>query len=373
MKQPASIATKMPVNQQELRRPDASSLLASKCIPLTTSKCASSPTRDGDSTSDSDSNSDKPGEDDLARATTGQKGPYLPSTVVTTPDISVHIPEQPLNSSESKVAPRVLAMQLLTEVQAQAELAPEQAQAQQEANKAQQARVEAADERIEATPTQNSDSDPEGVVAIRYNGLRKLWTVWWEDMTHSYLPLRNLDGIDKVFLKKARQQPGKRIKLTGSRCGADADRSDSVGSLRSRVPFQEAGGYCALHSVARVVSLSDELYESIRSRGKLLPLEKVCQLLNQKGTPCQLHRVKVENTHLLAWLLQQTTGIFSVEFGAHCISWDADKQEILETDPSYPPFMPINDETLMKLGIWKLEKAYRIVLCTRGIRKRKCE
>ena len=52
------------------------------------------------------------------------------------------------------------------------------------------------------------------------------------------------------------------------------------------------------------------------------------------------HRIKgVENTNLLEWVLQQKQGKFAVEFDGHCISWNTEKNYILETDPSYeaPP------------------------------------
>ena len=78
----------------------------------------------------------------------------------------------------------------------------------------------------------------------------------------------------------------------------------------------------------------------------------------------------MENTHLLIWLRRQTAGIFAVEFGRHCVSWDADNQTITETDPAFPFPLPINDHTLAGLNITLVEKVYRIVLCTRA-KKRK--
>jgi hypothetical protein len=220
------------------------------------------------------------------------------------------------------------------------------------------------------------------VAAIRFNGGRRWWTVWWVGLDKPYrLPFKNLDCIDADKLEEARQKPGKRVKLTGAKCGS-VDSSERSGSvvpcglglgLVGHVPVkhQVKGKFCALLSVANVVDLPSALHDHIRDQGGLFELEGVRAILNEwPGTPCQLHCVKrVQRTDLLAWLLEQTEGVFTVEFNGHCVSWDAARQLILETDPGFPFALWITAETVAALGIKQVEKAYRIVKC--GGKKRK--
>ena len=95
--------------------------------------------------------------------------------------------------------------------------------------------------------------------------------------------------------------------------------------------------------------------------------------LNQtRGSPCKLHHIRnVQRTDLLAWLLEQSEGVFAVEFAGHCVSWDAAGKKILETDPSFPLALPLTRETLAALHIKEVEKAYRIVKGGSKKRKRK--
>jgi hypothetical protein len=242
--------------------------------------------------------------------------------------------------------------------------------------------------KVEATQAAQANKLPEGrddrgeVAAIRFNGGRRWWTVWWDGLDKPcQLPLRNLDRIDADKLEEARQKLGKRFKLTGAKRGSvdSSERSDSMvpvtlSSLQLRhcpVKHQAKGELCAVFSVANVVDIPPALYDHIRGKGGLFELEGVRDILNQaKGSPCKLHRVKgVQRTDLLAWLLEQTAGVFTVEFDGHCVSWDAARQLILETDPGFPFALWITPETLAVLGIKQVEKAYRIVKC--GGKKRK--
>jgi hypothetical protein len=207
--------------------------------------------------------------------------------------------------------------------------------------------------------------------------------VWWIGLDKpSQIPLKNLDCIDDDKLEEARQKPGKRVKLTGAKRGSVvwSERSDSMvpatlSSLQVRhcpVKHQAKGEFCAVFSVANVVDIPPALYDHIRDEGGLFELEGVRDILNQaKGSPCKLHRVKgVQRSDLLPWLLEQIEGVFTVEFDGHCVSWDAARQLILETDPGFPFALWITPETLAVLGIKQVEKAYRIIKSSGG-KKRK--
>ena len=226
---------------------------------------------------------------------------------------------------------------------------------------------------------QKEEGDP--VTAIRYNGQERTVTVWWEGYNNpTEEPLENMDGIDQDKLDEAQKRKGKRVKLTGSRCGATPERSGSMvpchlelGSVRHPVvKHQEKDGFCALHSVANAILLPQRLYDFIRDKGCLFELEGVRALINeQTGTPCQLHRIPgVQKTDLLVWLRRQNKGIFVVEFNGHCVTWDAGSQLIIETDPGFPVPISITDQNLAKLGIEVVEKAFRLCESGEAVRRK---
>ena len=75
------------------------------------------------------------------------------------------------------------------------------------------------------TPTQHTSPNHE-VLAIRYepqarHGPKKgrgcSWQVWWSDRSVTWQPKKDLTGIDQRYIRDAERQPGKRVKLTGSR------------------------------------------------------------------------------------------------------------------------------------------------------------
>jgi hypothetical protein len=217
------------------------------------------------------------------------------------------------------------------------------------------------------------ESDCE-ITAIRYNGTRKWFTAWGAH-GKPFQVRRSALNVDQDKIEEAKQQPGKRCKLTGARCDVDVGSSKTDLALftglglevRHDLPsakYQVSKEFCAVNSVANLIDLPKVLYDHITKQGKMLELEKVRNIINGwKSTPCQLHRIKgVENTHLLAWLLQQKQGKFAVEFDGHCISWNAEKNYILETDPSYGQgALEITDQLLVALDIKKLERVFRIV------------
>ena len=64
-----------------------------------------------------------------------------------------------------------------------------------------------------------------GILAIRYEpqdhkkkkGGGHSWQVWWSDKSVTWHPETDLTGIDHCHIRDAVIQPGKRIKLSGSR------------------------------------------------------------------------------------------------------------------------------------------------------------
>ena len=63
-------------------------------------------------------------------------------------------------------------------------------------------------------------------------------------------------------------------------------------------------------------------------------------------------------------------GVYAVEYNAHCLTWDAYKQLIMDSDTRFPTPLPINQATLNALQIKRAEKAYEIIPCAKKKRKR---
>ena len=68
----------------------------------------------------------------------------------------------------------------------------------------------------------------------------------------------------------------------------------------------------------------------------------------------------VEHTTLLGWMMLQTNGLYAVEYYTHCVTWYANQQLIMDSDPRFPKPLPINQETLDALHIKRVEKVYQI-------------
>ena len=212
------------------------------------------------------------------------------------------------------------------------------------------------------------------VTAIRFNGHGAHWTIWDINGYPFQLPVRSLDGIDRDKIKEAKKQPRTRVKLIGARYDA-VEILPEIGQETFIVPalpvgeiavaeYQVTGGFCALNAVANLFKLPLDMYQSIVSLGPLTDLRTVRNVINgYKKTPCKLHRIKgVNNVQLLPWLRAQTTGKYAVEFGHHCVSWDAAEQVIFETDPTFGNSgLAITDALLDALRIKKVECAFRVV------------
>ena len=100
-----------------------------------------------------------------------------------------------------------------------------------------------------------------------------------------------------------------------------------------------------------------------KAKGELLQLEDLMNEINtSEGTPCQLHKIHgVDRTKLLAWLQLQSEGVFVVEFDGHCISWDAKRKLLLDTDPLFPHPLSLTADNMALFGITQVEKAFQIV------------
>jgi hypothetical protein len=221
-------------------------------------------------------------------------------------------------------------------------------------------------------PVQPSE-DLHEVTAIRFNGHGTHWTIWDINGYPFQLPVRSLDGIDRDKIKEAKKQPRTRVKLIGARYDA-VEILPEIGQETFIVPalpvgeiavaeYQVTGGFCALNAVANLFKLPLDMYQSIVSLGPLTDLRTVRNVINgYKKTPCKLHRIKgVNNVQLLPWLRAQTTGKYAVEFGHHCVSWDAAEQVIFETDPTFGNRgLAITDALLDALRIKKAECVFRV-------------
>ena len=153
------------------------------------------------------------------------------------------------------------------------------------------------------------------------------------------------------------------MKFVGGRAGKEISNSDFEILSPVRPRFQDADGFCALHSVANAVDLDKPVFDEIYSKGPIFRLEDVVAIVNNRKTKQELRKVKgVPKTLLLNYLCAQKEGIFALEFEGHCVTWDANNQLILETDPCVTFAVPIMDDSLNVLGITKtsVEKAYRI-------------
>ena len=216
--------------------------------------------------------------------------------------------------------------------------------------------------------TEFGESHTEGkVLAGMYvprsqHGKKLCYRVWWEDGSCTWVPLRNLDTLDPVFVESLQKNPGVKRDFDGGRSSRlSAADGTSVGEIK----HQEFGVQCALNAVANGIHIPSGIYEEL-SPFKL-SLTQVADRLRVHG----YHFGKRKGDDHLEWLLQQSTGIFAVRSDGHCVTWDADKQVILDTDPCFPSPLPINTFTLATLDIQKVDKVYRILPMSFGIKKLK--
>jgi len=187
--------------------------------------------------------------------------------------------------------------------------------------------------------------------------------------------------MDKEFLDKLYSNVGTKIYFEGARSAESEECLKSPKLLKSITPssafcrteglkrntmteiimFQVQGRLCALNAVANAMTIPMELYEEIKKQNP--ELKRVVERVRQAGI-AHFHKVKEENDKdLQAKMLDQKSGIFAVRFGTHCLTWDANSQVILDTDPEYPHPLPINEQLLktLKNELGNLTLAYKII------------
>jgi hypothetical protein len=202
-------------------------------------------------------------------------------------------------------------------------------------------------------------------VAIKF--LDPDFGVWWKGGHYTREPSRNLTGIDRSAIERARTKKGTRVKLTGRR---DSAAQAAVTTPSVQGWYQDTQSLCALNAVANALiqlgaPLSSEQYTTAKlscSEYKgLIPLESVAGKFRAGGIS-RFSRLKAQNSlHRFTNLRAQTRGGYVVEDEGHVLSWNCDTQTILDSDPRYPHPLPINDENL-KLLFQRpcVELAYRV-------------
>ena len=207
-----------------------------------------------------------------------------------------------------------------------------------------------------------------GVVAIKF--LDPDFGVWWKGGHYTREPSRNLTGIDRSAIERARTKKGTRVKLTGRR---DSAAQAAVTTPSVQGWYQETQSSCALNAIANALiqlgtPLSSEQYTTTKlscSEYKgLIPLESVADKICARGIS-QFTRLRGQNSFTRFTNLRALTrGVYVVEDEGHVITWNSETQTILDSDPRYPHPLPINDENLkLLLPRPRIELAYRVHTC----------
>ena len=212
----------------------------------------------------------------------------------------------------------------------------------------------------------------EVVVAGRYFPERrgpKQYQMWWEKGQYTFEPKRNICGLAKHFLDRMHSMPAQKVKFTGgvgtqflhelhptphNKLGLDL----LSGGYGSTVPiaYQRPDTHCALNSVANGIEIPAKTYFSLYELD--LGLEGVIHSLRNKLG--HLTKVSQCDQDLLAWLFRQSQGVYAVESGTHCFTWDCDRQLLLDSDPRFPYPLPATPENTVAMGVTTVTKAYRL-------------
>jgi hypothetical protein len=105
---------------------------------------------------------------------------------------------------------------------------------------------------------------------------------------------------------------------------------------------------------------------------KRLCLKEAIKAVSKLNGRYQFSKPGVDNRGLLP-LLSRASGKWVVEFGMHCVVYDADKQLVYECDISYPACgIHVSPEALTELGLssQSITKCYKVTLTGKS-RKRK--
>jgi hypothetical protein len=163
----------------------------------------------------------------------------------------------------------------------------------------------------------------------------------------------------------------------------DGDGGDGVERVRmvdgggESVFRQDSEEYCAINAVHNILNEDhqQEYLDFTKNEPGFTSLTQIAALLDKPNSRIRLLKVtKVTQEDLISWLVDKngTDEKYAVSFitqdKVHCVSWNCNTNEIIETDPGYPTAIPITDNSLIELGITSLTGAFR--LC---YRKRKRE
>jgi hypothetical protein len=80
---------------------------------------------------------------------------------------------------------------------------------------------------------------------------------------------------------------------------------------------------------------------------------------------------RVLQSQLLSWLKSQSTGVFAIQFGKHCVTWCANEQVIIDSDPVHPSPIVISDSNLYLLGITYVDYCYQVIQNSVRVSKKK--
>ena len=191
------------------------------------------------------------------------------------------------------------------------------------------------------------------------------YQIWWKNGSVTWEPKSNLKGISKKFMDKMHSQRGKKVKFTGVVDVETVTDIPSVlflweqagrGGIDVNVIHQKPGSHCALNSVANGIYVPAIFYDALYKTDP--SLEEVVDSLS--GKVGRLTKVGENSQDLLAWLFRQREGVFAVEYGTHCFTWDCDRQLLMDTDPRLPYPLPAIPDAITHMGFSSLTKAYRL-------------
>ena len=212
----------------------------------------------------------------------------------------------------------------------------------------------------------------EVVVAGRYFPERrgpKQYQMWWEKGQYTFEPKGNICGLAKHFLDRMHSMPAQKVKFTGvvgtpflnelpPRTNTKLGLDLLSGGYEYTIPiaYQRPDTHCALNSVANGVVIPEKTYFGLYELD--LGLEEVIESLNHKAGYFTI--IPIHDQDLLAWLLHQRHGVYAVESGTHCFTWDCERQLLLDSDPRFPYPLPATRENTVQMGVTIVTKAYRL-------------
>lgn len=187
--------------------------------------------------------------------------------------------------------------------------------------------------------------------------------------------LRN--GVDPEWIKKMRDNPNKKINFTGAHSDdvkkAITELSPSIRQLLEKasenVKFQDYNSQCALNSIANGVTIPPSVYNYLKNQ--TLDLVEVVTFLTKHGF-C-IWKLRNLNGNKLSWLIGQRKGVYAVQYGAHCITWNCNTGLLLDSSSGLPHPLRIRKESISLLGIKRIDKIYKLKELGKQISCQSCE